>query len=83
MTRYNRFVDGVEFISPDSDRTPYTPSQLLAKLGVRDAPKQRRRHAVASWLEDNEPTPLLRRFLADDGLIESAAAGKTPPRSAA
>lgn len=83
MTSYNRFLDGVEFLPPGSDRTPYTPSQLLGRLGVRDAPKQSQRAAVAAWLQENEPTPLLGRFLADDGLIESAFAREDPPQSAA
>lgn len=83
MTRFNRFIDGVDFIPVDSDWTPHTPSQLLAKLGVRDQPKQRQREAVARWLEDNEPSDLLRVFLEDDGLVEGFSVGGAFPHSAA
>lgn len=83
MTRFNRFVDGVELIPHGSDWTPYTPSQLLAKIGVRDAPRQRQREAVAAWLETNEPTTFLRMCLEDDGLIGDSTSSGQARHSAA
>lgn len=83
MAKFNRFIDGVEFIPLDSDWTPYTPSQLLAKLGVRDAPKRHQREAVADWLGENQPTTFLRMCLEDDGLIAGSAGSGEPRHSAA
>jgi hypothetical protein len=67
----SRFIDGVDVFFDDSDWTPHSPSQLLAKLGVRDQPKTRQREAVAGWLKSNDPSPFLRTCLVDDGLLGS------------
>lgn len=67
---YSRFIDGVEALCDDSDWTPITPSQLLAKLEMHGKPKDQQRDAVARWLETNEATRFLQASLEHDGLVD-------------
>lgn len=83
MTRFNRFINGVDFIPVGSDWTPHTTSQLLSKLGVRSKPREEQSRAIASWLETNEPAPFLRMCLEDDGFLVEAPTQVVPRHSAA
>jgi hypothetical protein len=83
MTRFNRFIDGVDFIPIESDWTPRSTSQLLSKLGVRSKSKEEQRFAIASWLKTNEPAPFLRMCLQDDGFLTEASTQAVPRHSAA
>ena len=83
MARFNRFIDGVDFIPIESDWTPRSTSQLLSKLGVRSKPNEEQRLAIASWLETNVPAPFLRMCLEDDGFLSEAPIQAVPRHSAA
>ena len=83
MTRFSRFIDGVELVPAESDWTPYTPSQLLAKLRVRSRPRADQRAAIEKWLAANEPAPFLRMCLEDDGYVVGQRAQNERRQSAA
>lgn len=48
---------------------PKSATQLLTQLGVREQPKAAQRDAVAAWLQDHEPVPVLRMGLEYWGLL--------------
>lgn len=84
MTRYSRFIDGVDFVLDDSDWIPNTPSQLLAKLRVSRKSREEQRAAIGRWLETNEPSQFLRICLQDSGFVERRREpGSTVGQSAA
>lgn len=78
----SRFVaEEGELVEPGTALPLVTTKRLLAALGVRDAPVDEQREAVATWLRTNEPnevlTACLRRegFLSPESPNDSATAG--------
>lgn len=64
MSKFTEDLHLVEVGSP-----PTSPSQLLRDLGVWTAAKGDQSAAVAKWLEDHEPVPVLRMGLEYWGLL--------------
>ena len=74
-----------EFDAPDAPMPPQTISDLLAVLGLSDAPADARGAGIRRWLRSNTPTPLLRADLVDHGFLppEPRRTMRTSPQEAA
>lgn len=70
-----------EFVLDSEIGPPCTPGQLFADLGVYCESDAVQRAALAEWLRENEPIPLLRIGLEYAGLID--AEGRPIPAEAA
>jgi hypothetical protein len=60
---------------------PRTPDQLFYRLGVYCESEAVQREALAEWLRDNEPIPIMRVVLEYDGYVD--AEGRLIPAAAA
>lgn len=74
-------VEPGELVPVDEVGPPRTPGQLFMDLGVYCASDAVRREALAEWLGENEPIPILRMGLEYAGLID--ANGRPMPAAAA
>jgi len=56
------------FVPVEDAPDPTTATGLVSRLGIWDRSHAEQRAAIATWLRDHEPSPLLARTLRSQGL---------------
>lgn len=77
MSKFTHDLKLVEVGAP-----PKSTSQLLGQLDMHGKPATVQRAAVAAWLEDHEPVPILRLSLEYCGLLPGGGSGSANGHSA-